>query len=245
MEYQMRFRILITMIASVGIAVSGLANAALITHNNYTLNPSTNIVTHTDGTEWLQWDETKGMSISGALRRYASEGWVLAGNTQMSELLSDFGFNVSIDENIETVFQSPETRTTDDEWIDHLQALFGVHKLWEGDDYDRGVGVNANAVTYVNYGSDLDGDLKYSRLIAETDFLIIADDRWGGPDYIYDIYGYAAVVQYDHGGPTADTVDPLFGVALVRVTSVPEPSTLAIFALGMIGLASRRFKKQS
>ena len=29
------------------------------------------------------------------------------------------------------------------------------------------------------------------------------------------------------------------------MTSVPEPSTLAIFALGMIGLASRRFKKQS
>ncbi len=28
-------------------------------------------------------------------------------------------------------------------------------------------------------------------------------------------------------------------------TKVPEPSTLAIFALGMIGLASRRFKKQS
>ncbi|AAZ26600.1 PEP-CTERM sorting domain-containing protein [Colwellia psychrerythraea] len=28
-------------------------------------------------------------------------------------------------------------------------------------------------------------------------------------------------------------------------TDIPEPSTLAIFALGMIGLASRRFKKQS
>lgn len=28
-------------------------------------------------------------------------------------------------------------------------------------------------------------------------------------------------------------------------TSVPEPSTLAIFVLGMMGLASRRFKKQS
>jgi hypothetical protein len=28
-------------------------------------------------------------------------------------------------------------------------------------------------------------------------------------------------------------------------TSVPEPSTLAIFALGIMGLASRRFKKQS
>jgi hypothetical protein len=31
----------------------------------------------------------------------------------------------------------------------------------------------------------------------------------------------------------------------VSASSVPEPSTLAIFALGIIGLASRRFKKQS
>lgn len=30
-----------------------------------------------------------------------------------------------------------------------------------------------------------------------------------------------------------------------QVASVPEPSTLAIFALGVIGLASRRFKKES
>ena len=30
-----------------------------------------------------------------------------------------------------------------------------------------------------------------------------------------------------------------------QVSSVPEPSTFAIFALGMIGLASRKFKKQS
>jgi len=34
------------------------------------------------------------------------------------------------------------------------------------------------------------------------------------------------------------------GVFLVQV-SVPEPSTLAIFALGMIGLTSRRFKKSN
>jgi len=40
-----------------------------------------------------------------------------------------------------------------------------------------------------------------------------------------------------------------FGVYLVRDGvagfQVPEPSTITIFALGMIGLASRRFKKQS
>jgi len=35
------------------------------------------------------------------------------------------------------------------------------------------------------------------------------------------------------------------GVAMVRVTDVPEPSTLAMFALGLMGLASRKFKKQA
>jgi hypothetical protein len=34
-------------------------------------------------------------------------------------------------------------------------------------------------------------------------------------------------------------------VANWGATEVPEPSTLAIFALGLMGLASRRFKKQS
>ncbi len=43
--------------------------------------------------------------------------------------------------------------------------------------------------------------------------------------------------------------DPLIsnwaGFVLIKTQEVPEPSTLAIFALGIIGLASRRFKKQS
>jgi hypothetical protein len=30
----------------------------------------------------------------------------------------------------------------------------------------------------------------------------------------------------------------------IQQASVPEPSTLAIFALSIVGLASRRFKKQ-
>ncbi len=36
-----------------------------------------------------------------------------------------------------------------------------------------------------------------------------------------------------------------WGVYMVKNVDVPEPSTLAIFALGIMGLASRRFKKQS
>ena len=33
--------------------------------------------------------------------------------------------------------------------------------------------------------------------------------------------------------------------AAITATDVPEPSTLAIFALGLMGLVSRRFKKQA
>jgi len=45
-----------------------------------------------------------------------------------------------------------------------------------------------------------------------------------------------------------DNTSPLYSTMLIRndiATDVPEPSTLAIFALGMFGLASRTFKKQN
>jgi hypothetical protein len=37
----------------------------------------------------------------------------------------------------------------------------------------------------------------------------------------------------------------VYGLNEIRVSAVPEPTSIAIFALGVIGLASRRFKKQS
>jgi hypothetical protein len=54
---------------------------------------------------------------------------------------------------------------------------------------------------------------------------------------------FPRVAQYGHASGDYRT---LFANALAYSPSpVPEPSTLAIFALGMIGLASRRFKKKS
>jgi len=39
--------------------------------------------------------------------------------------------------------------------------------------------------------------------------------------------------------------NPLIGVARANAAPVPEPSTLAIFALGMFGLVSRKFNKKN
>jgi len=52
--------------------------------------------------------------------------------------------------------------------------------------------------------------------------------------------GNIANVSFNHN-PTYMGMDNV--ITGVHSTDIPEPSTLAIFALGMIGLASRRFKK--
>lgn len=49
---------------------------------------------------------------------------------------------------------------------------------------------------------------------------------------------------WTNGVDTGDTLRLILETGQIPETSVPEPSTLAIFALGIIGLASRRFKKQ-
>jgi hypothetical protein len=55
--------------------------------------------------------------------------------------------------------------------------------------------------------------------------------------------GNFANIEGTSSGDTSNTVMP--ALRFNEVTSVPEPTTLAIFALGMIGLASRRYKKKS
>lgn len=56
-----------------------------------------------------------------------------------------------------------------------------------------------------------------------------------------DVTGSVQTVIGGHDFVYSDARDTTLNIAV----QVPEPSTLAIFALGMIGLVSRRFKKQS
>jgi hypothetical protein len=94
----------------------------------------------------------------------------------------------------------------------------------------------------------------------------VADSWLIGDSGLYDlgtawIFDYTAddAFRYEREGKILDRVSVTFefdgqpdvywvdftAFAYGDVTSVPEPSTLAIFALGIMGLASRRFKKQS
>jgi hypothetical protein len=72
-------------------------------------------------------------------------------------------------------------------------------------------------------------------------------DNQGSLSYAHsNMFDYAQVhgrnVNYNGYKTSTNTS---YSTMLVRSANVPEPSTLAIFALGMMGLASRRFKKKS
>lgn len=207
------------------------ANAGLITHNGYTLNEDTNVISG-NGTEWLQWDVTFLTSLDVALSLYGADGWKLASNQQMSELFNSFGLASNnlwdADENTSQLLSSPFERGEDITNDPELQflSLFGFTRgLTEG-------WWDLQKETSAIFGNDLDGDGLYNIASVTDDYELapFMRQRANSVSLQSDVY-----TNRQYGG---------FGIALVRTSSVPEPSTFAIFTLGLLGLASRKFKKK-
>lgn len=116
----------------------------------------------------------------------------------------------------------------------------------------------------VSFGSESYSVSNFYALNEESLFTQIGDDVFlnigAAPEaYMYGDYAGSNHIQVGQGYYTsllidlADVGGPVLkyytGSVLWVIPStanqVPAPSTLAIFALGLIGLASRRFKKQS
>ncbi len=109
--------------------------------------------------------------------------------------------------------------------------------------------------TYVHYGQD--GWSGYTKPDGTSDSYYFAfADMWDNTNgnkvchagtyerYCIDDYTYAT----SWGNNLSSNPQYFGGLVLIKNSQsneVPEPSILAIFALGMIGLASRKFKKKS
>lgn len=100
-----------------------------------------------------------------------------------------------------------------------------------------GFGIDFNSFTAINFGSSFIATLNgISSLSSKTGgFFGIASDN----GTTFSNVSFAKNLSFG----LFDNVT--YASALAQPSSVPEPSTLAIFALGFIGLVSRRFKKQS
>ena len=202
--------------------VSGTANAGLITIGGLTLeNAGDSYVTdHVNNVDYLRWDQVKHLSFSELTTSLqtgnAYDGWEIASLGQANDFVNAL-----------------------------LDGTSGCNS-------SIGFDVCSTSYTYTDFitlmGSSYDRNLSY------TYAWFLSDNKFGSE------VGYieANVVRLSKSNEwssfaTSDTFSSTgtnsalpIGFMLYREhAEVPEPSTLAIFALGMIGLASRRFKKQS
>lgn len=226
---KMNLNVIKSLVVCACLLASSLASASLITHNDYTLDTETNTVTN-EGTEWVQWNVTAGMSINEALAAYANDGWTLASNVQMSNLYTDFGFEATTDENVYIGDYGNYTPFIDASNHDLFLSLFSI--TWNISGGNRGEGVDALESTAAFYGSDADGDGFYN--LAS----VMSDLTTNGLESVEKAHLTDDSILRDYSAGNS------MGVALVRTTatSVPEPSSIAIFSLGLMGLRLRRRK---
>lgn len=216
------------------------SQAALITHNGYTLDTSNNIITG-GGFEWLNWTETAGHSIFSALA--ANAGWELATNEQMINLLTDFfpGNSLSTDENLVGNGHTGASEAALDDDISKFQDIFGI--TFSVDDFCDAVKCRDYAhpwsIVKSLYGSDLDGDGLFNMAeirvsLSYTDTRI-SDGAWVGSGSSFG----GVILTQDLPGRTINySTGPTVGVALVRdiksITLVPEPTSLPLLMLGFL-----------
>ncbi len=230
------------------------ANATVISRFGYTHDDTTDLVVG-GGLEWLQWDRTAGLSIQDAtniLDTIEGGGWSIASNVQMSGLFNSYFPAVM-----------PGQAPTDDTYlVTYTGANVGTDWAWDQDEdtwqhartgvtvgYDgpdeadvKFINMFGNMFTNSNFkyieaifGHDLDGDGMYNSAWVQDDFYGNHSGSW--QEGIVAMYGNAHWVGAGFS---------LAGVALVREAFlVPEPSIIALFGLGLVGLGFARRRRQS
>jgi len=207
---------------------SSTSQASIISFNGYVHDDSTDIVTG-GGLEWLQWDVTDGMTINQALA--SNSGWRLATNTEMSTLFNSFTFGLLFDsdENTSQSLQTPWDLTEVSPYLDFV-SLFG--NTWTEATLDHASEPLFSSSAW--FGTDLDNDTFYNYSFVNDDFL-----NSNGSSLMPHSAGMVADFNFN----SADSASDRRGVALVKtITTVPEPSTVAIFSLGILGLIIRKQK---
>lgn len=215
---------------------SSLANSAIITNANGTYSHDTNTdIVVGNGLQWLQWDRTIGMTWNDAnaiLDTIEGGGWAIATNVQMASLFNSFDFGITFDSDENTRQEANTGFELGSEVGDDLAFLnmFGDTGLTTIDCFECAEG--GFHVSAALFGQDIDGDGLINRAFVYDDYY----EYWTG----YPVPGKASI---DYDFQPKDYQIEYAGVALVRA-AVPEPSTIALMAIGLAGLSIARRRRQ-
>ena len=212
----MKIKLLKSAIIAASIAVSGIANAGLISYNTLT-----EYLTATSATNLINFNNqpSSGPSIGSS---YTESGLVFTGNLRAGN------------GNVGAQYADGYLMSTGNINIDLLPNT--VSFAFELGAY-YGNATTLTATAFTSSGANLQFVTGTS-----TTFGFAGFSATNG-DYITSVVtSQTSTSNYD----AIDDVRWSVGAAPPRPDmNVPEPSTFAIFALGIMGLASRRFKKQS
>jgi hypothetical protein len=212
------------------LSVSGFANAGIITSDYLNVNDGLLTQDANNNLEWLDVSLFTGMNLSTKteLTPYINDGFRLATASELLGLYVSSGVDnvISYENGIRThlygtdnsEFYNVLTTAGKSNLTSLFHMLRGDTNAYVGNSWIHGILVDEN-----NNGNHYLGRLRIG-VTTSAAHVNTNSDIWG----------------------TSNVSNGAVGAYMVReINSVPEPSTLAIFALGMIGLASRRFKKQS
>ena len=218
----MNFKLLLVKVCSFVVAISCLINSAHAgvisgditkTYNGYSVTGDL------QGLEWLSWDETFGYSASeilnGTGNSFLEDGWRYASKSESMVLFDSLGFISG--------WHSGNASS----------APAAADWLWEVFDYPD----------YLTQKSGADAERIDQLIVVENG--VAGSISYNGYGTNYSLYS-SDNPNWGHGKfPWVDLADASGNDShiLVREVEVPEPSTLVIFALGLLGLTARKLKK--
>lgn len=234
----MKFKFLKVAIAGLIMAVGGFANAGLISDTN-----NDSFIDDTTGLEWMDF----GINNHLTYNQVAAElevgglyyGWEIGESLQVETLFR----NAFIGLGETLMYDSPS----------HIELIDGAgafDNVWSGILKKMGIRYEEKPwflPLQLRFASLLENDTTFGRLnlliFTGVSYYSIRDDNFTYSDNTRHPFWRMPPPLVGYVGPR-DWSSTLMSTLLVRSTvEVPEPSTLAIFALGIIGLASRRFEK--
>ena len=166
--------------------------------------------------EWLDLTFTDNMTISTALSTYGSQGWEVATRTQYQNMFDSY-VNGYIDNGSGMMQVQPTTPQYDQ--IQEFITLFGQTALTASTGWNGAFGFYLDSAT----------DSGIAHLGGMYDGIIFGN--------LYrDLLADRSLEAYTNGNNAA-------GIFMVRAAAVPEASTLAMLAIGLLGFSFARRRK--